>query len=116
TGPTGVLSQVTAYSVETTYGVGALVYYQGSTYQSTTSGNLGVTPTGTGAWVLIAQGVTGATGPTGATGLTGPTGFTGATGFTGPTGATGATGFTGPTGPTGATGFTGPTGATGATG
>ena len=58
-------------------------------------------------------GVTGPTGPTGATGVTGPTGPTGATGVTGPTGPTGATGATGPTGPTGATGATGTDGAAG---
>ncbi|MBK4744668.1 collagen-like domain-containing protein, partial [Bacillus cereus] len=63
-----------------------------------------------------ATGITGPTGPTGATGITGPTGLTGVTGITGPTGLTGVTGIAGPTGPTGATGIAGPTGPTGPTG
>ncbi|MDQ0416192.1 hypothetical protein J2Z48_000350, partial [Croceifilum oryzae] len=66
-----------------------------------------------------ADGVTGATGPTGAdgvTGATGPTGADGVTGATGPTGPTGADGVTGATGPTGADGVTGATGPTGADG
>jgi hypothetical protein len=56
------------------------------------------------AWLLIANGIAGPTGPTGPSGpagATGPTGPQGATGPTGPQGATGATGPTGPQGPTG---------------
>ena len=56
-------------------------------------------------------GITGPTGPTGATGPTGPTGATGPTGPTGATGPTGPTGATGPTGPTGAAGTITPAGA-----
>ncbi|MDQ0418986.1 hypothetical protein J2Z48_003211, partial [Croceifilum oryzae] len=63
-----------------------------------------------------ADGVTGATGSTGADGVTGATGSTGADGVTGATGATGADGVTGATGATGADGVTGATGATGADG
>ena len=55
----------------------------------------------TKAYVDSHPGITGATGPTGATGMTGATGPTGATGNTGPTGAIGATGNTGATGATG---------------
>jgi hypothetical protein len=74
------------------------------------------------------SGITGPTGPQGATGVqgaTGPigpqgaTGIQGVTGPTGPTGSTGPIGETGPIGPQGATGIqgvTGPTGPQGATG
>ena len=110
--------------------MGAVVYYLGSTYQSSANSNLGNLPTSGAPWTLLAQqGATGFTGATGATGAAGPTGSTGATGTTGTTrigqaGATGATGSTGPIGltgigvqgPTGATGAVGLTGATGSTG
>lgn len=68
---------------------------------------------------LVANSVTGPTGPSGPTGHTGPTGPTGPTGHTGPSGPTGHTGPTGPTGhtgPSGPTGHTGPTGPTGVSG
>ena len=79
------------------------------------TGATGVTgPTGAG--TTGATGITGRTGATGETGATGPTGATGATGQTGATGWTGVTGTTGAMGWTGATGATGVTGATGATG
>jgi len=137
TGATGFLAQVTNYSSGTNYSQGSVVFYQGSTYQSLVNGNIGIPPTTSAFWTLIAQqgaaGVTGATGPLGATGPTGsastvagptgPTGSTGALGSTGATGSTGSTGATGaastvagPTGATGSTGALGPTGSTGATG
>ncbi len=80
-------------------------------------------PGATGPTGPAGVGVTGATGPTGPTGVsvngpTGPTGDAGLPGATGPTGdagLAGATGATGDTGPTGA-GVTGPMGPTGATG
>jgi len=75
--------------------VAQLKYWDGSAWQSASTG---------------APGATGATGPTGAPGIDGATGATGATG------AEGATGATGPEGATGPTGATGPEGATGATG
>jgi hypothetical protein len=55
-------------------------------------------------------GLTGATGPVGATGAQGPIGLTGATGPVGATGAQGPIGLTGATGSVGATGATGPAG------
>lgn len=64
-------------------------------------------------------GVTGPTGPQGATGPRGepgPTGPTGSSGERGPTGPAGMTGSTGPTGPTGPQGIPGPDGPTGPTG
>jgi microcystin-dependent protein len=59
-------------------------------------------------------GVTGPTGPGGASGPSGPTGPSGASGPTGPTGPMGASGPSGPTGPSGASGPTGPSGPSGA--
>jgi len=120
TGATGSLSPVTTFSLSVSYGLGSVVFYQGSTYQSATSGNLGNLPTNGSPWVLIAQ--QGATGATGAMGPTGPVGATGATGAAGPIGATGSVGPAGPTGAAGPMGLQGlqgvpgPTGATGATG
>jgi collagen type I alpha len=114
TGPTGSLTPVTAYNPATSYSSGSIVYYQGSTYQSTANNNLGSTPSAGPPWTLIAQ--QGATGPTGSTGAAGVTGSTGAIGTTGAVGATGAAGATGVTGPAGATGVIGVTGAIGATG
>jgi collagen type VII alpha len=117
TGATGSLSQVTTYSVGSAYGQGAVVFYQGSAYQSQTNGNLGNLPSSGAPWTLIAQaGAAGSTGGTGAAGTGGPTGSTGPVGSTGATGASGTTGATGPAGVTGSTGSTSAPGATGATG
>jgi uncharacterized protein (TIGR03437 family) len=117
TGATGSLSQVTAYSVGSTYGQGAVVFDQGSTYQSQTNGNLGNLPSSGAPWTLIAQaGAAGSTGGTGAAGVAGPTGSTGPAGSTGATGANGTMGATGAAGLTGVTGSTGSIGAPGATG
>lgn len=68
---------------------------------------------------LVAIGMQGALGPTGAQGIqgvTGPTGSQGIQGVTGPTGAQGIQGVTGPTGPQGTQGIQGVTGPTGPTG
>jgi hypothetical protein len=114
----------------TTYALGDAVSFNGSSYVSLVSSNLGNQPdTNPSQWALLAQqgvagatGVTGAVGATGAQGATGLTGATGTTGATGPqgliglTGATGTTGAVGATGAQGATGLTGATGTTGATG
>jgi uncharacterized protein (TIGR03437 family) len=79
TGATGSLSQVTLYGGTATYGLGAVVFYMGSAYQSSANGNLGNLPTNGSPWTLLAQqGATGAAGPTGAAGVVGPTGATGA--------------------------------------
>ena len=114
TGATGSLTQVTSFDPGTTYNLGNVVFYQGSSYQSSTNGNTGNLPTGGPPWMLIAQ--QGATGPAGATGLTGATGPTGAVGPTGAIGATGLQGIAGTTGPQGIQGIQGVAGATGATG
>ncbi len=129
TGATGSLSQVTTYSIDTTYSQGSVVFYQGSTYQSLTGNNTGALPTNGAPWTLVAQqgatggvGATGAVGPTGVVGATGAVGATGTQGIAGPTGAQGIAGPTGAVGPTGAAGATGaqgiagPTGAVGAVG
>ena len=114
----------------TTYALGDAVSFNGSSYVSLVSSNLGNQPdTNPSQWALLAQqgvagatGVTGAVGATGAQGATGLTGATGTTGATGPqgliglTGAIGTTGAVGATGAQGATGLTGATGTTGATG
>jgi collagen type VII alpha len=108
---------VTVYSIESTYAQGAVVFYQGSTYQSQANGNVENLPSSGAPWTLIAQaGAVGTTGGTGVAGIAGPTGSTGPVGSTGATGANGATGPTGAAGPTGLIGATGSAGATGANG
>lgn len=88
------------YVSATSYGVGDVVSYGGSSYVSMVAANHGQTPgQSPDTWMLLAQ--------QGATGAAGATGQTGATGPQGPTGATGATGQQGPAGPTGATGAPG---------
>ena len=118
TGPTGPkpIEFKNTYSEFTTYNLGDLVTYNGSTWYSLQNNNIGNTPgVSPSQWTVFAQ--QGSTGPQGAGSNTGPTGPTGPV-ITGPTGpsVTGPTGpfVTGPTGPvvTGPTGpsVTGPTG------
>jgi hypothetical protein len=111
TGATGVLSQVTNYNSDNIYSTGSIVFYLGSTYQSSADNNQGHLPNAGAPWTLIAQ--QGATGSTGVTGATGAAGTNGATGATGAPGTNGTNGLVGATGATGASGATGPTGATG---
>jgi hypothetical protein len=59
---------------------------------------------------IVNQGISGATGPQGATGQTGPAGSAGATGATGPVGPAGSTGATGSQGPAGEAGANGTNG------
>jgi hypothetical protein len=101
-----------AWSSTNTYGLGTVVFYNGSSYVSLIDGNVGNEPdTNPTQWALLAQqGAAGAAGATGPAGPIGPTGVTGATGATGSTGATGATGPVGPMGLAGATGAQGPQG------
>ena len=104
TGPTGATgatgSPITfqgTWSNLTTYASADAVFFNGSSYISLSSGNIGNTPTGGAPWALLAQqGAAGATGSTGATGATGPTGATGNAGAAGATGSAGATGAAGP--------------------
>lgn len=103
TGPTGQgLNFTGPYSSVTSYAVGDVVSYSGSSYVSQAASNHGQTPNlSPGSWMLLAsQGVPGAAGPAG------PSGATGAQGTTGATGATGPQGPAGPTGATGAPGMT----------
>jgi len=123
TGAMGSLSQVMAYSPGTSYSLGDLVFYTGSTYQSLANANQSNLPGSGAPWSLIAQqGATGPQGPSGGAGPTGPagpSGGAGATGATGPQGTSGGAGPTGPAGPSGgagATGATGPQGPSGSTG
>src|SRR5205807_102574 len=107
TGATGApIAFQGVWSNTTTYAVGYTVFYNGSSYISLSSGNVGNVPTSGSPWALLAQ--------QGIIGDTGNTGAVGATGAVGPTGSTGATGapssVAGPIGPTGATGATGGTG------
>ncbi len=95
---------MTAYDSGTSYSLGAVISYLGSTYQSSTDGNIGQTPSNGAPWTLIAQ-----AGATGATGVAGTTGAAGPSGAVGPTGA--ASTVPGPSGPAGVTGAPGPTGA-----
>lgn len=120
TGPTGPqgpagagLETVTAFVPGTLYPRGAMVFYNGSLYQTAVQNPIG-TPGSSADYNLISvAGPTGATGPAGAQG---PAGATGPTGPAGPQGATGATGPTGPAGPVGPQGEGGPTGPAGAVG
>lgn len=144
TGATGLLTPVTPYNQNSTYAEGSIVFYNGSTYQSSIDANLNNAPSNGAPWVLVAQGgATGATGNTGAQGemgVQGPMGPQGPQGLMGPVGApgaagpvgeqgiqgikgdlgsqgpAGATGPAGPIGPQGVTGSQGPVGNTGAIG
>jgi hypothetical protein len=123
TGATGYLSQVTTYNAGTNYAQGSVVFYAGSTYQSSINSNTGNIPSAGAPWTLIVEaGATGAVGPQGIQGIQGIQGATGLQGPQGATGTTGNTGSVGPAGPQGSIGLTGPqgpqgtTGATGATG
>jgi Collagen triple helix repeat (20 copies) len=99
-------------SGRTSNAVNDVVSFNGSSYVSLVSSNVGQQPDTTSlAWSLIAQvGTAGAVGPQGPIGLTGATGATGATGPQGPIGLTGPQGPQGPIGLTGATGAAGPQG------
>ena len=100
TGAAGIV-YVGTYLPGTSYGVGAVVTYLGSSYVSLVANNLGQTPgLSSGSWAMLVQagtnglvGVTGATGAVGSTGTAGLVGATGATGVAGLNGATGAAGI-----------------------
>ncbi|MGG1594404.1 hypothetical protein ABEI30_10860, partial [Terribacillus saccharophilus] len=115
TGATGIgLEGVVPFDAAASpfYPAGQVVSYDGSLYISNIASPAGV-PGSSPDYTTLLTGITGITGPVGATGVAGPTGAPGATGIAGPAGATG---IAGPTGPAGATGAVGPTGAAGATG
>ena len=98
TGPQGPpVSFQGPWSVATTYALGDAVSFNGSSYISLVTGNVGFQPDISNVkWALLAQ--------AGATGPAGPVGATGTPGVAGPTGPTGATGATGPAGPSGPAG------------
>jgi hypothetical protein len=93
----GILYRGT-YSSSTNYGTNDSVTYQGSTYISVASSNLGNTPSQSPAFwsVLALQGAAGSAGTSGATGPQGPAGAPG---------SPGSTGAQGPAGPAGANGI-----------
>jgi hypothetical protein len=112
------------FSSTTTYNMGDIVFYSGSSWvfepSPSNPSSTGSAPNVDPNWTVFAaggpQGPEGLTGSTGATGDTGPTGDQGPIGPTGATGGTGLQGVIGVTGPTGATGNQGIIGPTGSTG
>lgn len=87
-GPRGATFAGT-WSSFTTYAIGDIVEYNGSSYAAILAGTNHQPDSSPTYWELLAEmGATGATGPVGATGS--PAGATGSTGATGPVGATGA--------------------------
>ncbi len=100
-GPVG-LTYRGVYASSTNYAQNDAVTWQGQTWLSLVSSNVGQTPDASPAyWTLLAA--QGATGSQGLQGLTGPQGLQGVTGAQGPQGLQGATGVTGPTGEAGST-------------
>ena len=96
TGATGLVFQGT-YSPAINYSLGNAVSYNGSSYISVASSNVGQTPGGAPAyWQLLAQ--AGSAGAAGAQGGMGPQGLQGSQGTAGNAGATGATGAAGAAG------------------
>ncbi len=85
-----------SYRLATSYGLGDVVEYQGSSYVSLGVGNSGNVPgSSAGYWGLLAQGGTGPTGPMGATGAAGVAGPAGPVGAAGPAGVAGPSGSQG---------------------
>jgi len=111
-----------AYNVGSSYAVGDLATYNGTTWYRLNSngGNTGDTPAENVYWTAISvkgdTGATGSQGSQGEIGLTGPKGDTGSTGSQGPKGDKGDTGSTGAQGIQGEKGDKGDTGSTGAQG
>ena len=87
----------------TSYNLRDAVNYNGASYLSITSGNLGFVPTNTSFWAVLAQ-----KGDTGSMGLQGLQGVIGVTGAQGPLGSAGLQGAVGPAGATGAPGAAAP--------
>lgn len=93
TGPQGPpVSFQGTWSNATTYALGDAVFFNGSSYISLVSGNLGFQPDISNMkWGLLAEaGTNGTNGTTGATGPSGPTGPQGPAGPTGPAGTNGS--------------------------
>jgi hypothetical protein len=92
TGPQGPpVSFQGTWNIATTYALGDAVSYNGSSYISLVSGNVGFQPDISNVkWGLLAT--AGTNGTNGATGATGPSGPTGAQGPAGPAGPAGANG------------------------
>jgi hypothetical protein len=97
------------WSGATTYALGDVVQFEGSSYISLTDGNTGHVPdTSPESWALVAQ--RGDTGAPGSQGPIGPQGEPGPSGEQGPVGSPGPQGPQGPQGPAGTMGPTGPAG------
>lgn len=104
------------WSAETLYGVGDVVYHDGSSYIATAPVR-GARPSNSGRWnKLAAKGDAGPAGPQGEAGLRGPAGLPGEKGEKGDRGPEGAAGATGAAGERGPQGPAGPAGAAGASG
>ena len=113
-GPAGLVYQG-AYQSTTNYSLGDVVVFQGSSYASLASFNVGQTPgLSPEFWGMLTQ--QGPIGLTGATGAPGPTGVPGPLGPVGPPGEKGDAGAQGVPGQAGAQGIPGATGAQGLSG
>ena len=124
-GTGGGIAYQGTFDAGTSYAVGDVVTWGGSSWVSLVAGNVASTP-GTSALTWGTLAAAGAQGPTGALGPQGPMGLSlagpaGPQGVAGPVGATGATGpqgamgqsVQGPMGPQGAVGSVGPAGSPG---
>ncbi len=121
-GTGGGITYQGTYDAGTSYAVGDVVQWGGSSWVSLVAGNLGSTPGTSGlTWGLLAAGgEQGPAGPQGPMGLSvqgpagpaGPQGVAGATGATGPQGPQGES-VQGPIGPQGPQGVAGPAGSPG---
>ena len=124
-GSGGGIAYQGTYNAGTSYAVGDVVQWDGSSWVSLVSGNAGSTPGASAlTWGMLAaagaQGPAGAVGPQGPIGLSvqgpaGPQGVAGPPGVTGATGAQGPIGESvpGPMGPQGPVGAVGPAGSPG---
>ena len=108
------------WSKATTYPVGSIVEYAGSSYIALLKSTALRPDKNPNNWAVFAAagpaGAIGQTGPAGTPGAQGPQGPVGATGAAGPAGAPGPMGPAGAIGPQGPQGQQGPAGAVGATG
>jgi hypothetical protein len=104
-----------AYSSVGNYALGDVVVFDGASWVSLVTGNVGETPgIGSAYWgVLTSVGAQGVAGPVGGAGPVGPAGLQGMVGAAGPVGVAGPTGIQGPAGAQGSTGATGAVGSAG---
>ena len=119
TGATG-MTWKGLWDIATSYNSRDTINYNGTSYVSIASSNIGVVPTNTSFWAVLAQkgdlgpvGVQGIQGIKGDAGATGTQGVKGDIGAIGPVGLKGDTGAIGPIGSTGVMGTIGPQGVKG---